>query len=191
MSTMQPNDDETFPKALKNWVNHGLQLTMYLVQLGLDMQPTNFCSGFLIRRNGKRFVLSAGHGLGQGNWYLQTHVSDEMRIRPSRYQSNGVFTLQAIPLSGGAGAKPGAVDFAWCEVSFKAVAEEMKNKPWFREDKEFLEYTGPLDTEPLPDTSGTLDPQLHTHVCVMNVTYDPKEQRWKAVEPQGFYKYQS
>lgn len=41
------------------------------------------------------------------------------------------------------------------------------------------------------DTSRALDPQLHTHVCVMNVTYDPKEQRWKAVEPQGFYKYQS
>jgi conjugative relaxase-like TrwC/TraI family protein len=41
------------------------------------------------------------------------------------------------------------------------------------------------------DTSRALDPQLHTHVCVMNVTYDAKEQRWKAVQPQGFYKYQS
>jgi conjugative relaxase-like TrwC/TraI family protein len=41
------------------------------------------------------------------------------------------------------------------------------------------------------DTSRALDPQLHTHVCVMNVTFDPEEQRWKAVQPQGFYKYQS
>jgi len=41
------------------------------------------------------------------------------------------------------------------------------------------------------DTSRALDPQLHTHVCVMNVTYDPVENRWKAVEPRGFYKYQS
>ena len=41
------------------------------------------------------------------------------------------------------------------------------------------------------DTSRALDPQLHTHVCVMNVTYDSVEHRWKAVEPRGFYKYQS
>jgi conjugative relaxase-like TrwC/TraI family protein len=41
------------------------------------------------------------------------------------------------------------------------------------------------------DTSRALDPQLHTHVCVMNVTHDAVENRWKAVEPRGFYKYQS
>jgi conjugative relaxase-like TrwC/TraI family protein len=41
------------------------------------------------------------------------------------------------------------------------------------------------------DASRALDPQLHTHVCVMNVTHDPVENRWKAVEPRGFYKYQS
>ena len=41
------------------------------------------------------------------------------------------------------------------------------------------------------DTNRTLDPQLHTHVCVMNVTFDLEENRWKAVEPRGFYKYQS
>ena len=41
------------------------------------------------------------------------------------------------------------------------------------------------------DTSRALDPQLHTHVCIMNVTYDSVEKRWKAVEPHGYYKYQS
>jgi conjugative relaxase-like TrwC/TraI family protein len=41
------------------------------------------------------------------------------------------------------------------------------------------------------DASRALDPQLHTHVCVMNVTHDPVENRWKAVEPRGFFKYQS
>jgi len=33
------------------------------------------------------------------------------------------------------------------------------------------------------DTSRALDPQLHTHVCVMNVTFDAVENRWKALEP--------
>jgi conjugative relaxase-like TrwC/TraI family protein len=41
------------------------------------------------------------------------------------------------------------------------------------------------------EASRALDPQLHTHVCVMNVTYDHVEQQWKAVQPESFYKYQS
>ena len=31
------------------------------------------------------------------------------------------------------------------------------------------------------DTSRALDPQLHTHVCILNVTFDPEESRWKGV----------
>jgi len=40
------------------------------------------------------------------------------------------------------------------------------------------------------DASRSLDPQLHTHVCIMNVTYDEVEQRWKGVQPSGFYRHQ-
>ena len=41
------------------------------------------------------------------------------------------------------------------------------------------------------DASRSLDPQLHTHVCVMNVTYDDVEMRWKGVQPSNFYRFQS
>lgn len=41
------------------------------------------------------------------------------------------------------------------------------------------------------DASRSLDPQLHTHLCVMNVTYDEVEKRWKGVQPSNFYRYQS
>lgn len=40
------------------------------------------------------------------------------------------------------------------------------------------------------DASRSLDPQLHTHVCIMNVTYDEVEKRWKGVQPSGFYRHQ-
>jgi conjugative relaxase-like TrwC/TraI family protein len=41
------------------------------------------------------------------------------------------------------------------------------------------------------DASRSLDPQLHTHLCVMNVTYDDVEKRWKGVQPSNFYRFQS
>ncbi len=40
------------------------------------------------------------------------------------------------------------------------------------------------------DANRALDPQLHTHLCIMNVTYDAREQRWKSVQPTGFYRHQ-
>ena len=40
------------------------------------------------------------------------------------------------------------------------------------------------------DASRALDPQLHTHLCIMNVTYDGAEERWKSVQPSGFYWHQ-
>lgn len=41
------------------------------------------------------------------------------------------------------------------------------------------------------DTSRALDPQLHTHVCVMNVTWDAPEGRWKSLQPDGLFRAQS
>jgi len=40
------------------------------------------------------------------------------------------------------------------------------------------------------DANRALDPQLHTHVCIMNLTYDETEARWKSVQPSGFYRHQ-
>lgn len=41
------------------------------------------------------------------------------------------------------------------------------------------------------DTSRALDPQLHTHVCILNVTLDPVENRWKGVQPYGYLRHQA
>lgn len=41
------------------------------------------------------------------------------------------------------------------------------------------------------EASRALDPQLHTHVAILNVTFDPTESRWKSVQPSGFYQHQA
>ena len=38
------------------------------------------------------------------------------------------------------------------------------------------------------ETSRELDPHLHTHCVVMNATFDPAENRWKALHPAGMYR---
>ncbi len=40
------------------------------------------------------------------------------------------------------------------------------------------------------EASRKLDPQLHTHVCILNATYDAAERRWKSLQPAGFYRHQ-
>jgi conjugative relaxase-like TrwC/TraI family protein len=40
------------------------------------------------------------------------------------------------------------------------------------------------------EASRALDPQLHTHVAVMNLTFDPVEKRWKGLQPSGFFRHQ-
>jgi conjugative relaxase-like TrwC/TraI family protein len=40
------------------------------------------------------------------------------------------------------------------------------------------------------DTSRELDPHLHTHCVVLNATFDPVENRWKALEVSGMYRAQ-
>ncbi|WP_438479710.1 MobF family relaxase [Oleiharenicola lentus] len=40
------------------------------------------------------------------------------------------------------------------------------------------------------DASRALDPQLHTHLCLMNLTFDREEGRWKSVQPQAFFRHQ-
>lgn len=40
------------------------------------------------------------------------------------------------------------------------------------------------------ETSRELDPHLHTHCVVLNGTFDPKENRWKALEASGLYRAQ-
>ncbi|EIP99253.1 conjugative relaxase domain protein, TrwC/TraI family [Opitutaceae bacterium TAV1] len=40
------------------------------------------------------------------------------------------------------------------------------------------------------EANRALDPQLHTHVCIMNLTRDDEENRWKSVQPSAFYRHQ-
>lgn len=144
--------NETQRTNIKGWINHGWKLTVDLVKLDQNNEPcAGFCSGFLMERNGKLYVVSAGHGLGNGEWYFQTHVSDDNSCETALIPMKGVFTLHKVEVHSSGAASFQPIDFAWCEISFSALAKDMKKKPYLIEGTDFLKYTGPLDGVPVGD----------------------------------------
>ena len=84
----------------------------------------------------------------------------------------------------------------WWKEAIKETVKEIEAVTATRIRKADIEdqnrYTGNMVAAIVThEASRALDPQLHSHICVMNTTYDHVEQQWKAVQPEGFYKYQS
>jgi conjugative relaxase-like TrwC/TraI family protein len=84
----------------------------------------------------------------------------------------------------------------WWKEAVTETAKEIEAVTATRIRKADIEdqdrYTGNMVAAVVThEASRALDPQLHSHLCVMNTTYDHVEQQWKAVQPEAFYKYQS
>ncbi len=84
----------------------------------------------------------------------------------------------------------------WWEEAMRDVAHEIERAIATRVRKGGKENEDRLTSNMVAavvthDSSRQLDPQLHTHFCMMNVTFDPVEKRWKSVQPSLLYKYQS
>ena len=83
----------------------------------------------------------------------------------------------------------------WWEESVQETLQEIESvvetrvRGGGRKDENRL--TGNMVTAVVThDASRSLDPQLHTHLCIMNVTYDQVEKRWKGIQPTNFYRHQ-
>jgi conjugative relaxase-like TrwC/TraI family protein len=84
---------------------------------------------------------------------------------------------------------------AWWDEAVKETLREMESvtatrvrKKGADEDRTTGNLVGAMVTH---EASRALDPQLHTHVAILNVTYDSTETRWKSVQPSGFYRHQA
>lgn len=82
----------------------------------------------------------------------------------------------------------------WWNESVKDTIQEIEvltrtriRKGGLNEDRETGNMIAAVVTH---DASRSLDPQLHTHVCIMNLTFDPVEQQWKGVQPSGYFESQ-
>lgn len=75
-----------------------------------------------------------------------------------------------------------AVTTALSEVEVHASAEDQRKR------RKIVRQTGNLGIATYQhDTSRQLDPQIHSHCVVFNVTHDEKTGKWKALDARGLY----
>ncbi len=83
---------------------------------------------------------------------------------------------------------------SWWDESVRATLAEIESATLTRVRKDSACADRPtgnlLAAVVTHDASRALDPQLHTHVCILNLTYDGAERRWKCVQPSAFYRRQ-
>jgi conjugative relaxase-like TrwC/TraI family protein len=72
-------------------------------------------------------------------------------------------------------------------VEMEAVAATRVRRGGKNEDRTTGNVVGAIVTH---DANRALDPQLHTHVCFMNLTWDAEETRWKSLQASGLYRHQ-
>lgn len=72
-------------------------------------------------------------------------------------------------------------------AEMEAVVATRVRKAGANADRRTANMVGAIVTH---DANRDLDPQLHTHLSLMNLTFDPVEARWKSLQPSGFFRHQ-
>ena len=150
------DDADSSAENIKRFVNTLLNNTVNLVRLGDDMSPCGLCSGVLIPRNGRVFVLSAYHSLKKGRYVLETNAVLEGAGQTIAIPLNSVFHTNRVIL------KPGTfqieseqeIDFGWCQLDIDRACKEFAANPELRGRKiELPYYQGPLSDRPMKGES--------------------------------------
>ncbi|MBL8679807.1 MAG: hypothetical protein JNK05_11610 [Myxococcales bacterium] len=136
--------DELIQTHVARWLRQTLRLVRCDPSTGL---PQAVCSGFLVTRGARHVLVSAGHGLGKGAWFLETGMvvpnARESILVPLR----GVWQLEEIK-SGEPMGSPN-IDLAWVDVDVEKLRDELKNEPRLKGlSWDLPTYVGPLDGVP-------------------------------------------
>lgn len=148
---MAEDEDEhadTAERNMRAFVEHCLGFTVNLVRLGVNKLPFSVCSGFLVQRGERVFLLSAGHGIANGpGWGIETKLilQREVVILPLR----AVIQLRKPGTPPRSRKKADRIDFAWTEMSLGEIRETMRADPKLKgKTLELPYYRGPLDRAP-------------------------------------------
>lgn len=111
-----------------------------------DKLPRRMMSGFVMRREGRCFVVTAAHSVGSGRWWLE--LDAQRRGAPAGilvpFSAHWILTAE-ITLPG----EERKVDLAWAEVDLARLQADAAKDPELDSGSvQFVEYRGPLGERP-------------------------------------------
>jgi hypothetical protein len=149
MLSDEPTDQETL-NNMHAFINHMLKFVQNLILVNSDGVPTKIATGFLIKKEGRFFLISALHAIGEsGQWMIETPIvtpagTHSLSIRLGEVVGPSDFPVFA---PGESGEK---IDLSWCEFHVQRLQEAFKSDPLLAGKKwEPIAYHGPLDIEPV------------------------------------------
>ena len=159
---MDPAERELFNEFQNRMLRSSLKLTV----IGHEGHPVTPASGLMIAREGRLFVVSAGHALVLGRWSIETDVifnRDGMCVH---------FTLtNPVSYCHSRLRSRNFVDFAWCELNREMLREQISRDEALGSrvaEELFGCYQGPF-----------LDPvaEMHYGFVMHNATFYDKNRR--------------
>lgn len=143
-------EEELLAKATANCrklIEHLLGFTLGLVRFESKeaKEPVGIASGFIVKNEGRHYVLTAAHAATKPGWLIETNVILE-KLGKTLCLAPGPFNLiQRLSIHG----QIEEIDFAWAELNLTVMREALQQDG--RLDAapvELSAYEGPLDTEP-------------------------------------------
>jgi hypothetical protein len=157
MASKKP-DDELTTEVLEKIRAHVDHLLAYVVNLvrgkvGRPLtEPLGLASGFVVKKEGRHFLLSAGHAVSKHQWYWEMNV-DLSDQRCCLCLPVGPFTLLkrfSLSEDGSSVTAKRKIDVGWCELDIERLTKQFTADPRLAgKNIEIPAYHGPLDESPV------------------------------------------
>jgi hypothetical protein len=151
-------DSELSQEVQENIRAHLAHLLGYVVNLvrgkrGRPLtEPAGLASGFVVKKDDRYFLLSAGHAVNKHQWYWEMNV-DLSDQRCCLCLPVGPFTLLkrfSLSEDGSSVTAKRKIDVGWCELDIKKLTKQFTADPRLTgKTLEIPAYHGPLDERPV------------------------------------------
>ncbi len=202
MLTLLVSSDETSGEEILNWLNAISTSKPYAQYLERDLADWAYWTGRgaeILELENQRVKVDEFERLQHGQ---DPRTGEQLRAARGAdrrdetglvvQRSRGLYDVEIFAPKSVSIA--GMLDPRLVEAHKQVVKRNMQNMEehaWTRVQRggtESNRITGNLVMAPwLHLSSRARDPLIHTHVTVMNMTYDPTEERWKALQAVGIY----
>lgn len=190
------DERKVFQRLQKEFVEARLAHTLSLVRCESDLLPKAACSGFLVSRGMRHVVVSAGHSLRKGQWFLETGLLVPDARESVLIPLPEVWQIRETVASTGDTDETRTIDLAWAELDVERVRARLLDEPRLAGRKHDLPtYHGPLDGVPTAAAGYGFAAwnRVQFHVAMATLVREPSyefDMEYAGIEPEtGLYQF--